>query len=162
MKDLDFKNAKHLVGDLKIRSRGEEVAKGYKPDLTLVDGSGQLKFIVECEGQKTDRKAILGGWIKAEKYAQEKNASPTFVIVMHPSDNTTVDQIANHLQPYLTWLNGLIPRGLNLAEVLVLSDEQYFSSQRSGEIIGSSAFRARARSFSGRAATAQPAGNSAM
>lgn len=161
MKNLDFKNTEHLVGDLKIRSRGEEVAKGYKPDLTLVDHSGQVKFIFECE-RGTNRKAFLGALVKAEKYAREHKASPTLVFVMRPVSNTTVAQIADHLQPYLIWLDGLIPRGVNIAEVLVLSDDQYLSSIRSGEIIGSPAFRARARAFSGRVATAQPAGNSTM
>jgi hypothetical protein len=99
---------------------------------------------------------------QSRKVCSGKNASPTFVIVMHPTDNTTVDQIADHLQPYLIWLNGLIPRGLNLVEVLVLSDEEYFSSLQSREIIGSPASRLRARSISGRVATARPAGNSAM
>ena len=65
MKDSEFKGLGHLVGDLIISSRGTEVARGYKPDVTIVDRSGQVMFILECE-QKTDRKAFLGGFIKAE------------------------------------------------------------------------------------------------
>ena len=144
MKDSDFNYLGHLLGDLMIESRGTEVAPGYKPDLTIVDRAGQLMFIVECEN-KTDRKAFLGDLIKAEKYAEDRKASPTLVIVMEAAPNTTVDQIAKHLKPYAAWLDGLKPQGLNLAEVLVISDDQYLSSVRSNEILGSAAFCARSR-----------------
>lgn len=144
MKDSEFKYLPPCLGDLVVNSRGTEVAPGYKPDLTIVNPAGQLTFIVECE-QKTDRKAFLGDLIKAEKYAEDCKASPSLIIVMQPAYNTTVNQIAKHLKPYATWLDRLKPQGLNLAEVLVISDDQYLSSMQGNEILGSTAFRARSR-----------------
>src|SRR5262245_31752813 len=105
MKDSDFKALPHRVGACRIVSRGTEVAKGYKPDLTVNDMNDQLAFILECE-QKTDRKAFIGDVVKAEKYAEERGAHPVLVIVMKLEKNTTLDQIANHLKLYVTWLRG--------------------------------------------------------
>lgn len=146
MKDHDFKYCNHCLGDLKVGSRGEQVSKGYKPDLTLVDCAGSVRFVFECE-RGTSRKHILGGFLKAERYARENGASPTLVFVMRPKPNTTVAQIADHLRPYVAWLDGLLPGGLNLADVLVFSDEDYRLSSESGEIIGATAFRTRARTI---------------
>ena len=86
MNDSEFKCLAHQLGDLKVKSRGSEVTRGYKPDLTLIDETGRLMFIVECE-QKTDRKAFLGAVVKAEKYAEDSHCSPTLIIVMKEASN---------------------------------------------------------------------------
>jgi hypothetical protein len=139
MNDSDFKRLPHCVGNNRISSRGEEVAAGYKPDLTVTDTKGQLVFIVECE-RKTDRKAFLGALVKAEKYAEDCHASPVLVIVMHPFKNTTVEQIANHLAPYKRWLDGLRDGVPHLRALIVISDKEYKKSAQAKEVIASGQF----------------------
>ncbi len=142
MKDSDFKNLRHCIGDLQIASWGQAVSGGYKPDLTIRDSSGKLMFIVECE-QKTDRKAFLGGLVKAEKYAEDTGEIPSLVFVMQPFDNTTVKQIGSHLKPYLSWLSKR-PGGLRLSRVVVISDAEYENSVKNCEVICSQGFMKRA------------------
>lgn len=139
MKDSDFKRLGHVVGHNKVGTCGSAVHKGYKPDVTIVDSSAKLQFILESE-QKTDRKAFLGDVIKAQKYAEECNASPTLVIVMQPQSNTTVKQIAEHLQPYVAWLKKSLNGGLKLSGLLVMSDTEYQASVTASETLGSEAF----------------------
>ena len=142
MKDADFKNYNHCIGDLQITSWGQEVSTGYKPDLTIRNSNGKLMFIVECE-QKTDRKAFLGGLIKAEKYAEDIGETPGLVFVMQSFDNTTVQQIGTHLKPYLSWLSKR-QGGLRLSRVVVISDVEYKNSVINNEIICSPSFLKRA------------------
>lgn len=144
MKDVAFKDLQHRLGGHHIVSRGEEVAAGYKPDLTVSSSDNQLAFIVECE-TKTDRKAFLGNLVKAEKYAEDCGAHPVLVIVMKESPNTTVRQIANHLTPYAVWLARLKGGKLNLADILLISDQEYQRSVEANELLGSQGFRARAK-----------------
>jgi hypothetical protein len=139
MKDSDFKNLNHVVGALKIATRGSAVSDGYKPDITVVDVTNKVQFILESE-QKTDRKAFLGDVIKAQKYAEEREASPTLVIVMQPQSNTTVEQIANHLQPYVTWLKQKFKGEWSLSGVAVISDSAYQDSVNAKEQLGSVEF----------------------
>jgi hypothetical protein len=139
MKDSDFKDLAHKIGSFRIGSRGTVVSQGYKPDVTVIDENGSLKFILECE-QKTDRKAFLGDVIKAEKYAEECNASPMLIIVMQPQPNTTVKQIAEHLETYVAWLKKRLIGGLKISGVFVISDTEYQASINGGEILGSDAF----------------------
>ncbi len=82
MKDSDFENLNHGIDSLKIATRGSAVCDGYKPDITVVDAKNRLQFSLGSE--KTDRKAFLGDLIKAQKYAEECEASPALVIVMQP------------------------------------------------------------------------------
>jgi hypothetical protein len=142
MKDSRFKNLEHQVGELKISTRGSEVANGYKPDITVIDRDKRLMFILECE-QKTDRKAFLGGVVKAEKYAEDCCATPTLVIVMKPFSNTTVDQIASHLELYISWFSHLKPRGLNLSQILIIADSDYELSIEHKECLVSQEFQKR-------------------
>lgn len=144
MNDSEFKALQHCVGTHRIVSRGTQVANGYKPDLTVCDTNDQLVFIVECE-QKTDRKAFLGDLVKAEKYAEDCRAHPILVIVMRPVENTTVQQIADHLYPYAAWIARLKGGSLNLTDILVVSDEEYQRSVNATEPLGSQQFRARAK-----------------
>ena len=147
MKDSDFKNLNHVVGSLKIATRGSAVCDGYKPDITVVDVTNKLQFILESE-QKTDRKAFLGDVIKAQKYAEECEASPALVIVMQPQSNTTVEQIANHLQPYVTWLKQKLRSDWRLSGVTVMSDSAYQDSVNAQEQLGSAEFLRRGISLS--------------
>lgn len=142
MKDSVFKQLAHQIGTLKIGSCGSAVSTGYKPDVTIVDASGKLIFILESE-QKTDRKAFLGNILKAEKYSEECNASPTLVIVMQQQPNTTVKQIADHIQPYVVWLKKCFNGSMKLSGLLVISDTEYLASVQAKEVIGSPSFQTR-------------------
>ena len=139
MKDSDFKRLDHQIGTLQIGSCGSAVSAGYKPDVTVVDATGKLMFILESE-QKTDRKAFLGDVLKAEKYSEECNATPMLVIVMQQQSNTTVKQIAEHILPYIAWLKGRLNGGMKLSGLLVISDTEYLASVNIKELLGSAAF----------------------
>jgi len=145
MKDSDFKRLPHKIEGLKIASCGTLVSPGYKPDMTVVDTNSHLKFIIESE-QKTDRKAFLGDVLKAQKYSEECNAVPILVIVMKPQSNTTVKQIADHLQLYVNWLNKRFNGGMDLSGILVISDDEYQASIDADELLGSEAFLKRGMS----------------
>ena len=143
MKNATFKACKHQVGKgNKIASRGKAVSKGYKPDVTVKDKNGNLLYILECE-QKTDRKAFLGDFIKAEFHAEHKKQHPRLIIVMREEGNTTTKQIFNHLRPYIKWLKSKGGGKLSLSAVQVLSDKEYQKSISAGELLGSKAFKKR-------------------
>jgi hypothetical protein len=142
MKDSDFKNAAHPIGNLVIATRGSAVSKGYKPDVTVKNSQGQLKFILESE-QKTDRKAFLGDLLKAEMHAEQQGEYPELVIVMQPSGNTTTQQIADHMRPYKQWLENKKGGVLNVSTVQVLSDTEYLDAIAAGEQLGSATFKIR-------------------
>jgi hypothetical protein len=144
--EATFKSLPHYLGSYHFSSYGNEVSKGYKPDFTISDSRNQLVFIIEVEN-KTDRKAVIGDLVKAEKHAEDCGAHPVLVIVMREhGTQTTVKQIANQLMTYATWLDGLKSGRLNLADVLVLSDEEYQRSIEAHELLGSPQFVARALS----------------
>lgn len=144
MKNATFKACKHQVGKgNKIASRGKAVSKGYKPDVTVEDVvAGKLQYILECE-QKTDRKAFLGDFIKAEFHAEHKKQHPRLIIVMREEGNTTTKQIFNHLRPYIEWLKLKKGGQLSLSAVQVLSDKEYEESISAGKTLGSAAFKKR-------------------
>ena len=144
MKNSIFKACNHQVGKgNKIASRGGAVSKGYKPDITVKDAKGKkLLYILECE-QKTDRKAFLGDLIKAEFHAEHKQQNPELIIVMQVFNNTTTQQIAAHLRPYIKWLKSKGCGKLSLSAVQVLSDKEYAQSISAGETLGSKAFKKR-------------------
>ena len=143
MKNATFKACKHQVGKGNvIASRGKAVSKGYKPDVTVADAKGNLLYILECE-QKTDRKAFLGDFIKAEFHAGHKKQNPELIIVMKVFNNTTTQQIAAHLRPYIKWLKSKGGGQLSLSAVQVLSDKEYQKSISAGEPLGSKAFKKR-------------------
>jgi hypothetical protein len=144
MKDADFKALPHYVEARSKITRGTAVSEGYKPDVTVRDTDGCLRFILECE-QKPDRKAFLGDFLKAELFASECQTRPTLIIVMHPYPNTTVAQIANQIRRYARWL-AKAKNGLHLKNILVLSDQEYLESHKAGEAIGSEQFLARGTS----------------
>lgn len=156
MDDATFKDCEHQVGkgkdgkDNKIASKGTEVSKeynpdvtvGYKPDVTVEDANGNLLYILECE-QKTDRKAFLGDFIKAEFHAEHKRQKPALIIVMQECNNTTTEQIAAHLRPYIEWLKSKGGGQLSLSAVRALSDKEHKKSISAGESVRSPAFKKR-------------------
>lgn len=142
MKDSEFKNLEHPIGDLIIASRGERVSPGYKPDVTVRDHTGRLRFILESE-QKTDRKAFLGDLLKAEMFSEDQDANPELIIVMQTFRNTTTLQIAEHIRPYKQWLARKNGGAIKLSEIHVLSDSEYLDAIRAGEPLGSMPFKRR-------------------
>ncbi len=142
MNDAKFKALLHPTGKDRVASWGTAVSAGYKPDVIIRDIEERLTFILECE-QKTDRKAFLGALLKAELYAEQQRARPTLVIVMQPQANTTTQQIANHLRPYILWLAGKQGGRMNLACVHILSDTEYETAILEGEELASAAFQRR-------------------
>ncbi|SEQ20775.1 hypothetical protein [Giesbergeria anulus] len=142
MKDKEFKYMTHPMGDLVIATRGSEVSQGYKPDVTVEDKQGNLKFILEFE-QKTDRKAFLGSLLKAEVHAEQKQKSPELIIVMKPFRNTTTRQIADHIRPYKQWLEKKNCGSLNLSAIHVLSDTEYLEAAEAKDQLGTPAFKKR-------------------
>jgi len=142
MLDKEFKKLTHCTGSDHVATRGTEVAPGYMPDITVCDASGKLTFILESES-KTDRKAFLGDLIKAEMYAEEKEADPVLIIVMRQFSNTTSKQIADHLLRYVKWLAKKQGGRLKLSGVQVLYDSEYQESNERGEPLASNAFKAR-------------------
>ena len=140
MKDADFKALRHPIGANVIASSGSAVSTGYKPDITIEDSFGVLKFIIESEN-KTDRKAFLGDLIKAEMHSEQKKARPELIIVMHCYGNTTTQQIADHLQAYKQWLALKNGGELNLSAVHVLSDVEYQAAIADSKPLGSPAFK---------------------
>jgi hypothetical protein len=142
VKDSDFKALHHPIGAHIIASSGSAVSTGYKPDITVKDTEGILKFILESE-QKTDRKAFLGDLLKAEMYSEQQKANPELIIVMQIFGNTTTKQIADHLRPYKQWLAMKKGGSLNLSAIHVLSDKEYEDAIAAGELLGSSAFKSR-------------------
>jgi hypothetical protein len=142
MKDSEFKALKHPVGKYIIASTGSNVSTGYKPDITVKNLGGELKFIIESE-QKTDRKAFLGDLLKAEMHSEQQKAHPELIIVMQPFANTTTKQIADHLRPYKQWLAQKNGGQLNLSEVHVLSAVEYQAAIDANEVLGSNAFKSR-------------------
>lgn len=62
---------------------------------------------------------------------------------MRPQANTKEQQIADHIQPYLSWLNQSLKAGVSLSMVAVISDTQYQESIEAKEPLGSEAFMRR-------------------
>jgi len=68
---------------------------------------------------------------------------------MQESDNTTVQQIAGNLTPYAVWLIRLKGGKLNLADILLISDQEYQHSVEANELLGSQGFLLRTISAKG-------------
>jgi hypothetical protein len=140
MKDVKFRRHNpRLDPGLEVCGRGDEVGGGYKPDMLVSTRAGKLKFILESE-RKTDRKALVGDLTKAWKLASDRNATATLVIVLKEWGNLTVKQIADHLQPYFTWLKNRRRAAPGLSSLIVISDIEYQRSRARKEAVGSPAF----------------------
>lgn len=121
MKDSEFKGKAHSATDYEIFLKGEELFKGYKPDFVLRKNN---RFIILESEHGTSRKHFLGGLIKASKYLVG-NKKGTLVFVIKLKSNTTEENIAAHLKPYLEWIKPLT----NLRDVYVISDTKYCASE---------------------------------
>jgi hypothetical protein len=103
MKDQLFKNLLHNAEGYSIVNSGRQLTKGYKPDTVLQKGNDYI--IMECD-TGTSRKGYLGAMLKASKFLTDKN-NGILILVIKEKPNTTVKQIAEHLQEYLKWLKPL-------------------------------------------------------
>ncbi|HXC59351.1 MAG TPA: hypothetical protein VN645_08540 [Steroidobacteraceae bacterium] len=139
MYDNSFKNLDHQLGSLELHTRGEELAKGYSPDLTATQ-EGYVRLIMESE-PRCDRKAVVGAYLKAEKYSQDASATPTLVFVMREQNRTSVRQMADHLREFVSFWKGVHPQG-GVKEVLILSDIAYLKTLQRRIIVASPEFRA--------------------
>lgn len=119
MEDSFFKNLLHNADNFTIISTGQEIAKGYKPDIVLQNDEEYI--IMECDTGST-RKGFVGGMIKAAKYLTgDKKGIAVFVI--KEKKNTTVKQIHAHLIPYFEWIQPIT----NLNAVYIISTDEYCS-----------------------------------
>lgn len=119
MEDKLFKNLLHNADNFKIISTGQEITKGYKPDIVLKNGDDYI--IMECD-TSTTRKGYIGGMVKAAKYLSGKKKGIA-VFVVKEKKNTTVNQIHAHLTPYFEWIESIT----NLEAVHIISTEHYCS-----------------------------------
>jgi hypothetical protein len=138
MYDNSFKNLDHQLGPLETHTRGEELARGYSPDLTATQ-EGYVRLIVESE-PRCDRKAVVGGYLKAEKYSQDAQVTPSLVFVMREQSRTSVRQMADHLRDFVGFWKGVHPNG-GVKEVLILSDIAYLKSLQRRIVMLSAEFR---------------------
>jgi len=145
MKDRDFKALSHVIPEgWRIRTKGEELSQGYKPDLSVENSSRKVALICECE-INTNRKAFLGDLFKAERYYDEEKLKGTLLIVLKEQDNTLVDQIAEHISPYLKWLKTTRLSRNGVEQVLIITDRDYQESNRKNETILSPEFKKRCK-----------------
>ena len=120
--DKLFKALNHSFIDFEKFRDGQTLEPGYKPDYVLKNQNQNEYIILESENSSS-RKTFVGGMIKAAHYLQnEKTGKLIFVIV--PKDNTKVTSIANHLKPYLKW----IQTQTNLKEVFVIDAAEYYNN----------------------------------
>jgi hypothetical protein len=128
MLDALFKNLSHNAGGYKIISQGQEIDKGYKPDVVLKNEDGYI--IMECD-TSTTRKGYIGGMVKAAKYLSgDKKGIAVFVI--KEKANTKVRQIYAHLIPYFEWIMPLT----NLQAVYLISTDAYCPIDRPVVLLG--------------------------
>jgi hypothetical protein len=139
MYDNSFKNLDHQLGSLELHTRGEELAKGYSPDLAATH-EGYVRLIMESE-PRCDRKAVLGAYLKAEKYSRDAQISPTLVFVIREQNRTSVRQMADHLREFIGFWKDVHPQG-GVKEVLILSDIAYLKSLQRRIAVNSPEFRA--------------------
>jgi hypothetical protein len=139
MYDNSFKNLDHRLGSLQPHTCGQELARGYCPDLTATQ-EGYVRLIVESE-PRCDRKALIGGYLKAEKFSQDARVAPTLVFVMREQNRVSVRHMADHLREFIGFWKGVHPRG-GVKEVLILSDVAYLKSLHRGIVLLSAEFRA--------------------
>ncbi len=135
-----FKNLPHPVGKNWLKTKGEQVIKGYFPDVTVFSPQNKLKYIIELE-RKTDRKAFIGDLVKAEMFSEIENAYAELIIVMKPAPNTTTKQIATHLSTYRNWIAKLKGGKSNLSSVQILSISDYEQAVNQNIEIGTKEFK---------------------
>lgn len=117
MKDIVFKSLPHAAHGFKTYSSGKPIADGYKPDFVMSKGNEFI--IMECD-TGTSRKGYLGGLVKAAKFLTKKKTG-RLIYFIKEKDNTTVYQIANHLESYYEWIKDIT----NLNSVSIIAVDKY-------------------------------------
>jgi len=117
VRDSDFKALNHNCQGYKPYLRGGELAPGYKPDYVLRAGTD---FVILESEKASSRKHFLGGLLKAAHFLREERVGK-LIFLLTPRDNTTVEQIARHLSPYLAYLAEIS----NLRDVFVVKAGDY-------------------------------------
>lgn len=129
MKDKLFKNLLHSAEGYRILNSGGQLTKGYKPDTVLQNENDYI--IMECD-TGTSRKGYLGAMLKAARFLSEERKG-ILVLVIKEKPNTTVGQIAGHLQDYLIWLKPMT----NLSAVYLIESGKYCPDDTPLELLGS-------------------------
>ena len=119
MHDRYFKNLNHRCKGFSVIYTGQELVPGYKPDIVLQNEEKEELIILESE-TSTNRKAFLGGMLKAAYYLTEAKRG-RLVFIMKEHSNATVKQITHHLKPYFVWIKPLT----NLESIQIISDRDY-------------------------------------
>ncbi len=117
--DKLFKQLTHSSKGYRMLYNGNVLEKGYKPDYVL---QKQNDYIILESENGPSRKTFVGGLIKAAHYLQGERTGK-LIFIMIPKKNTTVSSIANHLIPYLKW----IQNKTNLREVFVVEANSYYN-----------------------------------
>jgi hypothetical protein len=145
MKECGFRNLDHRLGAMKVHSRGEALAVGYRPDLTATQ-DGALRLIIENE-PRTDLKAAIGCYQRAEKFCRDIKASPSLIIVMAQTGRIDFHLAADRLRDFAQFWKGVNSPG-GVREVLVLSDLVYSETVRRRIPLLSAEFRDLCRTIS--------------
>jgi hypothetical protein len=138
MKDSEFRNLAHQLGAMEAHTRGETLAPGYRPDFTARQ-DGALRLIIENE-PRTDLKAVIGCYQRAEKFCRDANANPSLLIVTSENSRVGVRLAADRLRDFAQFWRGVNPPGA-VREVLVLSDHVYAETVRRRMPVLSEQFR---------------------
>jgi hypothetical protein len=139
MKDSDFRTLDHRLGALRVQSRGEVLAPGFKPDITAFQDT-RLALIIENEHQP-NLKTLFGAYQRAEKYSRDNAAMPSLIVVLAERKLTSVPGMTEKLREFATFWRGVSPPG-GLAEILVLGESTYVKSVRRRIPVLSAEFRA--------------------
>ncbi len=138
MRENLFQSLEHRLDAMVIHSRGESLALGYAPDLTA-SLEGDLRLIIENE-PRSDLKAVIGCYQRAEKYCRDTGATPSLVIVTAGKGRIGVRVAADRLREYAQFWKSVNPPGA-VSEVLLLSDHDYSETVRRRIPVLSASFR---------------------
>lgn len=153
MHDKSFRGLDHRLGSHDLHSRGEELARGYAPDL-VATREGYVCLIMENE-PRCDAKAILGAYLKAEKFAVDTQASPSLVFVLREKRHALLLQMTEQLRQFAGFWR--IQNAGALKEVLLISDAAYVRSLQKNIAVLSAEFRAQCQIVALKPAGASPA-----
>ncbi len=142
MIEREFKKLNHQFGNYQAMPFGSKACSGYRPDFTLYNRKNQLTFIIEFETTPS-RKTVLGDLTKAEKFCEDKGHYARLLIVLKERTNTTKEQIAAHLKPYLKWLKKKRTNKVGVSNAFVITDKDYRTSVSRKEAFGSKEFMSR-------------------
>lgn len=139
MREIQFNSLEHRLGAMVVHSRGESLALGYSPDLTA-SLDGDLRLIIENE-PRSDLKAVIGCYQRAEKYCRDTRATPSLIIITAGKGRIGVRVAADRLREYARFWKSVNPPGA-VSEVLLLTDREYSETVRRRIPVLSAGFRA--------------------